>query len=190
MALTNDAELANQMRRFRSHGITSETTEMDPRPSEELWNYQQIDLGFNYRMTDISAALGLRQLQRLDEFVAKRHAIAKRYNSSLANLPILVPWQHTDSYSSFHLYLIRLKLGNIMRKQHTVYESLRSTGILVNLHYIPVYRQPYYEKMGFRAGYCQTAEEYYSDVLSIPMYPELTEDQQDKVIEALKGCLT
>lgn len=190
MALTNDTALASQMRRYRSHGITSEITEMSPRAPEELWNYQQIDLGFNYRMTDISAALGLSQMQRLYEFVAKRQAIARRYDALLENLPILLPWQHPDSYSSFHLYLVRLKLDEIKYKHRTVYEGLHDAGILVNLHYIPVYRQPFYEKMGFQAGYCQAAESYYSEVLSMPMYPALTTDQQDKVINALKGFLT
>lgn len=190
MALTNDKVLANQMRRFRSHGITSEATEMHFRPPDELWNYQQICLGFNYRMTDINAALGLSQMQRLDEFVCKRHEIAKRYDTLLASLQVILPWQHPDSYSSFHLYLVRLRLDKIKPKHRTVFETLHAAGILVNLHYIPVYRQPYYEKMGFRAGYCPAAEEYYSDVLSIPMYPALTVDQQDRVIETLKECLT
>lgn len=189
MALTNNTPLANQMRRFRSHGITSEATEMLFRPPDELWNYQQICLGFNYRMTDISAALGLSQMQRLDEFVAKRHEIAKRYDTLLAGMPLTLPWQHPDSYSSLHLYLIRLRLGEIKHKYRTVYAALHAAGILVNLHYIPVYRQPYYENMGFRAGYCKEAEKYYSETLSIPMYPELSDEQQDLVIEALNQVL-
>lgn len=189
LALTNDKVLATQMRRFRSHGITSEAIEMHARPPDELWNYQQICLGFNYRMTDIAAALGLSQMQRLDEFVAKRHEIAKRYDTLLADLPVTLPWQHPDNYSGFHLYLIRLRLNEIKHKYRVVYATLHAAGALVNLHYIPVYRQPYYENLGFRAGYCPAAEEYYSEVMSIPMYPELTVAQQDYVVEVLKKAL-
>lgn len=189
MAVTNDVSLARHMRFLRSHGITSNAAEMHPRPPEEIWNYQQIDLGFNYRMTDIQAALGLSQMQRLDEFVVKRHAIAKRYDQVLPGLPVLTPWQHADSYSGYHLYVIRLKLGETNRTQRQVYESLREAGIGVNLHYIPVYRQPYYEQMGFRAGYCPQAEQYYSEVISIPMYPALTRDQQDIFVQALYAAL-
>ena len=190
MALTNDEQLAKHMRLLRSHGITNDALDMQPRPPEELWNYQQIDLGFNFRMTDIHAALGLSQMQRLDEFVAKRHSIAKRYDQTLSDLPVITPWQHPESYSSYHLYVIRLKLCEISKTHREVYEALRVAGILVNLHYIPVYRQPYYEQMGFRAGYCQEAEKYYSEAISIPMYPGLTEAQQDHVIEAISRAVS
>lgn len=185
MALTNDAQLAKRLRLFRSHGITSDAADMHPRAPDELWNYQQIDLGFNYRMTDIHAALGLSQMQRLDAFVTKRNAIAKRYDKLLADFPIVTPWQHTDSYSSYHLYPIRLKLNEINKTHRQVYDELRAAGILVNLHYIPVYRQPYYEQMGFSAGYCPRAEEYYAEVISIPMYSGLTAAQQDSVVATL-----
>lgn len=190
MALTNDAQLAKRMELLRTHGITSDAAEMSPRTSEEIWNYQQIGLGFNYRMTDLQAALGLSQMQRLDEFVAKRHSIAQRYDELLANMPVIKPWQHADSYSGFHLYLIRLKLSEIDKKHRQVYEALRAEGILVNLHYIPVYRQPYYEKMDFRKGYCPEAEQYYSEVISMPMYPALTAAQQDQVVTALRRAIT
>ena len=186
MALTNNPELAKKMRLLRSHGITSDAENMHSRPSEEIWNYQQITLGFNYRMTDIHAALGLSQMQRLDEFVTKRHIIAKRYDQMLSSLPVVAPYQHEDGYSSFHLYVISLKLGAISKTQRQVYEALRAAGILVNLHYIPVYRQPYYEQMGFLAGYCPHAERYYSEAISIPMYPGLTKAQQDQVVSALR----
>jgi UDP-4-amino-4,6-dideoxy-N-acetyl-beta-L-altrosamine transaminase len=189
VAMTNDAQLAKRIRLLRSHGITSNAEDMLPRPQEEIWNYQQIDLGFNYRMTDIQAALGLSQMRRLDEFVTKRNFIAKRYDELLANLPIVTPWQHPDAYSSFHLYVIRLKPAEINKTHRQVYEALRAGGILVNLHYIPVYRQPYYEKMGFVAGYCPQAEQYYSEVISIPMYPGLIEAQQDRVVAALTEIL-
>ena len=182
MAVTNNDNLAKKMRLYRSHGITSDAADMHARPADEIWNYQQIELGFNYRMTDLQAALGLSQLQRLDEFVAKRHAIAQRYNELLAELPVVTPWQHADSYSGYHLYVIRLKRGEINKSQRQVVEALLAAKILVNLHYIPVYRQPYYEAKGFRAGHCPQAEQYYSEAISIPLYPGLTQAQQDRVI--------
>ena len=189
MAVTNDDSLAKKMRLYRSHGITSTPEDMQPRPLEEIWNYQQIALGFNYRMTDIQAALGVSQMQRLDELVAKRHAIAKRYDELLADILIVTPWQHSDSYSGYHLYVIRLKLDEINKTQRQVYEALLAAGILVNLHYIPVYRQPYYEALGFNAGYCPEAERYYNQELSIPMYPALTDSEQAKVIRVLHEAL-
>jgi len=189
MALTNDTQLARHMKLLRSHGITSDVADMLPHAADELWNYQQIALGFNYRMTDIHAALGLSQMQRLDEFVASRHAIARRYEALLAELPVITPWQHPDSYSGLHLYVIRLKLGEIGKTHRQVYDALHASGIRVNLHYIPVYRQPFYEQMGFRAGYCPYAEQYYSEAISIPMYPGLTESGQSRVIDSLKSSL-
>ena len=185
MAVTNDATLAKYMRLLRSHGITSALADMQPRPEHEIWNYQQIELGVNYRMTDLQAALGLSQMQRLDAFVAQRHVIAKRYDQLLAHLPVLTPWQHEDSYSVYHLYVIRLKSGEIQKTQRQVYNTLHAAEILANLHYIPVYRQPYYEQLGFKPGYCPQAEQYYSEVISIPMYPGLTAAQQNKVAVAI-----
>ena len=190
MALTNDEQLAKHMRLLRSHGITNEPLDMQPRPSEELWNYQQIDLGFNYRMTDIHAALGLSQMQRLNEFISKRHTIAAQYDQMLSILPVVTPWQHPDSYSSYHLYLIRLKLDEIKKTHRQVYEALRAAGILVNLHYIPVYRQPYYEMMGFKLGYCAQAELFYSEVISIPMYPGFTDEQQNYVVAEIEKAIS
>lgn len=185
MVLTNDATLAKCMRLLRSHGITSALADMQPRPGHEIWNYQQIDLGFNYRMTDLQAALGLSQMQRLDAFVAQRHVIAKRYDHLLSDLPVRTPWQRTDSYSGRHLYVIRLKLEEINKTQQQVYSGLHALGILVNLHYIPIYRQPYYEQFGFTTGYCPQAEQYYSDAISIPLYSGLTEGQQHQVAAAI-----
>ena len=184
MAMTRDAQLAKKMQLLRSHGITRDANEMTHAP-EGPWYYQQIDLGFNYRMTDMQAALGLSQMRRLDEFVTKRHNLAKRYDHLLSDMPVIAPWQHADGYSGLHLYVVRLKLDEIGKTHRQVFEALRAAGIGVNLHYIPVYRQPYYEGLGFKAGHCPRAERYYAEAISLPMYSGLTATQQDKVIAAL-----
>ena len=189
MALTNDKYLSNKMQKLRSHGITSQSIEMEERPTNELWNYQQVDLGFNYRMTDIHAALGVSQMSRLSSYVNKRQLIAARYDIELADLPLLTPWQNPSTYSSYHLYPVKLSLGEINKTQKEVYSELQSLGILVNLHYIPVYRQPYYEKKGFHPNYCPNAEDLYRNILSIPIYPSMTEDDQTTVIQTLKKVL-
>ena len=189
MAVTKDATLAKYLRLLRSHGISSAAEDMEHRSPEEIWNYQQIGLGFNYRMTDIQAALGSSQMKRLDEFVSKRHAIAHRYDQLLSELPISIPYQHSEGYSGYHLYVIRLKSVEINKTQRQVYDALHAAGVLVNLHYIPVYRHPYYEKMGFTAGYCPQAELYYHEAISLPLYPALTEVQQDLVIAALRKAV-
>ena len=185
MALTNDPELANRLQRHRSHGISSDAPAMHPRSAKEIWNYQQLDLGFNYRMTDIHAALGVSQIARLDDFVARRHRIARRYDEQLASLPIRTPWQHPDTDSSYHLYPIRLNLPYLRQGQRQIYNALHAAGILVNLHYIPVHRQPYYEAMGFTEGYCPQAEQFHREVITIPIYAGLTDDQQEQVIGAI-----
>lgn len=189
MAMTQDAQLAKRMQLLRSHGITREAADMTHAP-DGPWYYQQIDLGFNYRMTDMQAALGLSQMQRLDEFVTKRHAIAKRYEDLLTDQPVITPCQLTDSYSSLHLYVIRLKLKKIVSTHRQVFETLRAAGIGVNLHYIPVHTQPYYQMLGFKTGDLPEAERYYAEAISLPMYPGLTEEQQDQVVEALNLALT
>lgn len=188
MALTNDAQLAKRMQLLRSHGITREATDMTHEP-DGPWYYQQIDLGFNYRMTDIQAALGLSQMRRLDEFVAKRHVIAGRYDQMLSDLPVVTPWQHPDSYSGMHLYVIRLQLEKTQRSHRQIFESLRESGIGVNLHYIPVYRQPYFEGLGFNRGHCWESEQYYAEAISLPIYPGLTEPQQVQVVDVLRACV-
>ena len=188
MAVTNNDVLANKLRLLRSHGITRDESQMTHEPHGP-WYYEQIDLGFNYRMTDIQAALGLSQMQRLNEFVAKRHSIANRYDELLKNLPIITPFQLKNTFSGLHLYVIRLRLMDIQQSHRGVFEALQAAGIMVNLHYIPVYRQPYYKKLGFKAGYCPEAEHYYSDAISLPMYFGLTIQQQDHVITVLKQVI-
>jgi len=189
MALTNDSTLARRMQLLRSHGITRDEAEMTKTP-DGPWYYQQIDLGFNYRMTDLQAALGRSQVKRLDEFVARRHAVARRYEELLANVPVIIPWQHPDCDSSLHLYVIRLKGGGHGKTHREVFDALRASGIGVNLHYIPVYRQPYYERLGFKEGYCPNAERYYQEAISLPMYPGLTRHDQDSVVRALQTALS
>jgi len=188
MVLTNDTALYNKLLRLRSHGITRDPTLMTG-ASHGPWYYQQIELGFNYRMTDMQAALGASQLQRLDEFVERRHYLAARYNEALRHLPLKLPWQQEDAYSAFHLFVIRLKLDGISKTHREVFEALREQGILVNLHYIPVYTQPYYQELGFKPGSFLEAEKYYAEAISLPMYFDLTEDDQDRVITALRDLL-
>lgn len=187
MALTNDPVLANRLLRLRSHGITHEVTEMTN--AAEIWGYEQLELGYNYRMTDIQAALGVSQMTRLNEFISRRHQIAQRYDQALQDVPLTIPWQHEDAYSSYHLYVIRLRCDQIKKSHREVFEAFRNQGVGVNLHYIPVYRQPYYKKMGFKAGYCQEAERYFEEALSLPMYSALTDSDQDKVIQILRKVL-
>ena len=188
MALTNSNELANKMNLFRSHGITRDPDLMTQDP-DGSWYYQQVELGFNYRMTELQAALGLSQLDRLGEYVARRHELAKRYDSLLSALPLTLPWQHPDSYSGLHLYVMRLNLSEISVSHRDVFESLREQGIGVNLHYIPVHTQPYYQKFGFKAEDFPEAMAYYQEAISLPMYPNLTDDEQDKVFKALEKAL-
>jgi dTDP-4-amino-4,6-dideoxygalactose transaminase len=189
MATTNNPTLASNLQRYRSHGISINPADMSPRPIDEIWNYQQIKLGLNYRMTDIQAALGLSQMNRLDEFVTKRHAIAKRYNESLTNLHIKTPWQLPGTYSAYHLYPVCLELSQINKTQREVYDELLSNGVGVNLHYIPVYLQPYYFGLGFNAGHCPNAEAYFKTAISIPIYSALTEKNQQLAISKVEKAL-
>lgn len=188
LALTNDDALAEKMNLYRSHGVTRDTSLMTHEP-DGPWYYQQVALGFNYRMTELQAALGISQMQRLDEFVAQRHRLAERYNQLLADLPLTLPWQHPDSYSGLHLYVIRLQLDKINKTHLQVFEQLREAGIGVNLHYIPVHMQPYYQDIGFKAGDFPEAERYYEEAISLPMFSTMTEQQQDEVVAVLDKVL-
>lgn len=189
MALTNNAELANRMALLRSHGITRDPAQMT-REVDGPWYYQQITLGYNFRMTDVQAALGVSQMVRLDEFILRRHALAAQYNELLSVLPVITPWQRSDTYSSLHLYPIRLKLKELKVSHRQVFDTLRAQEIGVNLHYIPVHTQPYYQALGFKPGDFPEAECYYTEAISLPMYSGLTDAQQMKVVSALCSSLT
>lgn len=188
MALTNDAALAQRMDLLRSHGVTRDPALMTQEP-DGPWYYQQVELGFNYRMTELQAALGVSQLDRLDEYVARRNALAARYDDLLADLPLTGPWQHPDSYSGRHLYVIRLDLDRSPSSHRQIFEALRSQGIGVNLHYIPVHLQPYYRQMGFAEGDYPEAEAYYREAISLPLFPTMSEEQQDTVVAVLKQAV-
>ena len=185
MALTNSSKLAKHMSLLSSHGITRDPGQMTHEADGE-WYYQQVDLGFNYRMTDMQAALGLSQLERLDDYVSRRHEFATRYNELLKDIPLVTPYQHNDGYSAFHLYIIRLKNRN---KHKQVFDYLRKSGIGVNLHYIPVHTQPYYQQTGVNFTDLEQAEQYYKDAISLPLYPTMTDQQQDVVISSLRKAL-
>lgn len=189
VATTNNEGLAQKMDLLRSHGITRDTELMTNEP-DGPWYYQQIDLGFNYRMTEMQAALGVSQIERLQSISESRHKIAKRYNEKLANLSVTVPFQIEESYSGLHLYVIRLKLDDIKATHLEVFDALRAANIGVNLHYIPVHLQPYYQKhFNFQIGDFPQAEQYYKEAISLPLYPDLTEEQQDYIVETLEGVL-
>ena len=189
VAVTNDDFLAEQMELFRSHGVTRNPKLMR-NPPDGPWYYEQVKLGFNYRMTDIQAALGLSQMQRLEAYITRRHEIATRYDIELAGLPITLPFQQEFSNSAYHLYIIQLQLEKIAPRTHAqVFKDLRHRGILVNLHYIPVHTQPYFQSLGFSWGDFPNSEAYYSSSISIPMFPKLTKLEQASVIRALREIL-
>lgn len=188
MALTNKEELANKMCLYRSHGITRDPNDMKHVPHGP-WYYEQIDLGYNYRMTDLQAALGISQMDRLDSYVGRRHELARRYDWLLNRLPIIKPFQLENTFSGLHLYVVRLELDKISRSQLAVFNELRANGIGVNIHYIPVHIQPHFQSMGFISKDFPKAMKYYGEAISLPMYQGLSEEQQDKVVAILQWVL-
>lgn len=177
---TNNYQLSRKLMLYRSHGITSDPKKMENTPKNEIWNYQMIALGNNYRMTDIQASLGLSQMRKLNAFVRERNVLAKNYNLLLKDLPVQLPISLKNSYSTFHLYIIRIK------NQKKIFNLFRKKNVLVNLHYIPVYRQPYYAKMGFKIGYCPESEKYFKEAISIPIYPGLKYSEQKYIANIIK----
>lgn len=188
MVLTNRPELAERLRSLRSHGMTRDPARMDE-PSHGPWYYQQVELGFNYRMTDIQAALGLSQLGKLDRFIARRRALVARYQAAFAGLPLTLPGLQAEAQSAWHLYVVRLQTEQIESTHREVFEALRAAGIGVNLHYIPVHLQPYYRDLGFKPGDFPEAERYYAQAISLPVFPAMSDAQQDYVIEQLQSLL-
>ena len=188
LATTNDKELSERMRLFRSHGVTRDP-ELMTKESSGSWYYQQVELGFNYRVTELQAALGVSQIERLDEFVTLRHKHQKRYNELLKNLPVITPYQDMDSYSALHLYPIQIQTDKVKSTRKEIFKALRKNDIGVNVHYIPVHTQPYYENIGFKKGDFPNAESYYESAISIPLFHAMTFEQQDQVIVALEKVL-
>ena len=188
LAITNSKNLVDKMQLYRSHGITREESLMTTK-SDGDWYYQQVDLGFNYRMTELQSALGISQMQRLDEFIARRHTLQARYDSLLSGLPIIEPYQDNDSYSALHLYPIQIDLEKIDKNRKQIFDELRENGIGVNVHYIPIHTQPYYSQLGFRVGDFPNSESYYNRAISIPLFHTMTTDQQDEVVRTLRKVL-
>jgi len=186
MATTNIINLANKMRILRTHGITRDPDLMTHDPDGE-WYYQQIDLGFNYRMTDIAAALGISQLLRLDSNIKKRHEIVRFYNKALSSLLLMLPYSDVSRYSSCHLYIVRIK--NKKKLYSEIFELLTNFGIGVNKHYIPIHTQPFYKNFGFKSGDFPESESYYREAISLPIFPDLTKKEQESVISAVSKAL-
>lgn len=184
MLTTRDAAIAQRLTDLRSHGVTRETARLE-RPDEGGWYYEQQSLGYNYRMTELQAALGVSQMNELDRFIARRHELVARYENGLKDVPIVRPWQHPDSHSAFHLYVIQVAEGARMDRRQ-LFDALRGAGIHVNVHYIPIHLQPFYQRMGFQSGDFPEAESYYARAISLPLYAGLTDSDQDYVIEKIK----
>jgi UDP-4-amino-4,6-dideoxy-N-acetyl-beta-L-altrosamine transaminase len=188
MALTRDRELAECMAMLRTHGITREAGRLrcdDP----PVWFYEQQMLGFNYRMTDVHAALGLSQFRRLEEYIERRNALARRYDAALRGLPLQLPTILSGNRSAFHLYVVRLNGGANSASHRDVFESLRKRGIGVNVHYIPVHLQPYYRDLGFHEGQFPQAETHGECAITLPLYPGMSNEQQDRVVNVLREVL-
>ena len=188
MVLTNRPELAERLQRLRSHGMTRDPAQMTE-PSHGPWYYQQVELGFNYRITDLQAALGLSQLNKLDGFIERRRELAARYERLLAYLPLTLPRAQPEAESAWHLYVVRLQAERINLSHRQVFEGLRAAGVGVNLHYIPLHLQPYYRDRGFAEGDFPQAERYYAEAISLPLFPLLSDEQQDYVVEQLRRLI-
>jgi dTDP-4-amino-4,6-dideoxygalactose transaminase len=189
MALTNDALLAERLKRLRTHGISYDSIGVDKDNTCEVWNYDQIELGYNYRMTDIQAALGLSQLKRLDQYIARRNEIANYYNNNININGVIVPYKSPTVYSAYHLYPIRVSYTIIKLTQREIYTKLRTAGIGVNIHYIPVHRHSYYQDLGFKEGDFPTAERFHRETITLPIYPNMTLRDQTQIIEALEAVV-
>jgi len=188
MALTNDAALAERMRLLRVHGITRDPARLEH--DDAPWYYEQHDLGYNYRMPDVLAALGRSQLRRLDDYVARRHALARRYDELLAELPLMLPVYKTPAArSALHLYVVRVDEQKADKTRREVFEALRAADIGVQVHYIPVHLQPSYRRMGFAPGDFPAAEAFYARCMSLPLFPRLTEEQQQHVVASITQAL-
>ncbi len=188
VATTNNLELDKKMRLYRSHGVTREPSEMTKEP-DGPWYYQQIVLGYNYRMSDIQAALGISQMKRLDSFIVKRNEIAAHYDKFLTNMPLITPVQKVNLLSSRHLYIIRLDLPNLIKTRNEIFQELRNEGLGVNVHYIPIHLQPFFKQIGFKLGDFPEAESYYEDAISIPLFPQMTHHEVNKVVDVLEHVL-
>ncbi len=188
MVLTNRKDLYEKLVLYRSHGITRDPNLMT-HEADGPWYYQQVELGYNYRMTDIQAALGCSQMDRLEDFVARRRALARRYDELLAGLPLRTPWQHPDTNSSWHLYVVRLDKNKVKKSKTVIFAEMKKRGIMLNLHYIPVHTQPYYEALGFKKGDFPVSERYYEEAFTLPLYYALTDEQQGKIVSSLKEVL-
>lgn len=188
MVLTQDAELAAQLRLLRSHGVTRDPLQFE-HACDGPWAYEQHVLGHNCRMTEVQAALGRSQLQRLPLLQARREALAQRYDRLLSDLPLKLPARLSDRVSAWHLYAVEVDPRRATVTRHQVFETLRAAGIGANVHYIPIHTQPYYQRLGFCRGDFPRAEAYYAQTLSLPMYPGLSFAEQDSVVEALRAAL-
>lgn len=189
MVLTNDKDLYEKLVLYRSHGITRDPKLMTG-TADGPWYYQQIDLGFNYRMTDMQAALGYSQMQKVNEFVSKRRYLAKRYNELLKNINgIQLPDQNEDTKSSWHLYVVRVDFSKISKTKNQIFAEMKEKGICLNLHYIPVHTQPYYKNLGFKGGDFPNSEKYYEEAFTLPLYYSLTDEQQDHIVKSLVEVL-